>query len=113
MLLFLCTHPSLSLSFSLTTYLLIIIPNIIPICLSIYVDIPNFLFLLQAVTFEWAPSVFYYRSRNGSVLFRYGTDIGVLETLAQVLNFTVEYQEPPKGQSRVQIKSDAVKLNIQ
>lgn len=68
---------------------------------------------MQAVTFEWAPSVFYYRSRNGSVLFRYGTDIGVLETLAQVLNFTVEYQEPPKGQSAVKVKSDAIKLYYQ
>lgn len=78
-----------------------------------WIDIQIFLFLVQAVTFEWAPSVFYYRSRNGSVLFRYGTDIGVLETLAQVLNFTVEYLEPPKGQSWVQVKSDAIKLYLQ
>ncbi|XP_068201687.1 glutamate receptor ionotropic, kainate 2-like [Palaemon carinicauda] len=50
---------------------------------------------LKCVTFEWKPSVFYYRSKNGTVLFRYGIDIGVVQTLSQVLNFTVQFEEPP------------------
>ncbi|KAK8390212.1 hypothetical protein O3P69_013056 [Scylla paramamosain] len=37
-------------------------------------------------------------SLNGSVLFRYGTDIGVLDTIARVMNFTVRYEEPPQGE---------------
>ncbi|XP_050697659.1 ionotropic receptor 21a-like [Eriocheir sinensis] len=53
---------------------------------------------LKAVTFEWAPSVFYYRDSAGSVVFRYGTDIGVLDTIARVMNFSVEYEEPPLGE---------------
>ncbi|XP_071524374.1 ionotropic receptor 21a-like [Panulirus ornatus] len=54
--------------------------------------------VLKVVTFEWAPSVFYYRARDGSLLFRYGTDIGVVDTLSEVLNFTVRYEEPPAGE---------------
>ncbi|XP_064101780.1 ionotropic receptor 21a-like [Macrobrachium nipponense] len=51
--------------------------------------------MLKCVTFEWKPSVFYYRSKNGTVLFRYGIDIGVVQTLSNVLNFTVQFEEPP------------------
>ncbi|XP_069985349.1 glutamate receptor ionotropic, delta-2-like [Penaeus vannamei] len=54
--------------------------------------------VLEVVTFEWEPSVFYYRNKDGRVLFRYGTDIGVVNALSQVLNFTVAFKEPPKGE---------------
>ncbi|KAG7173506.1 Glutamate receptor ionotropic, delta-1-like 30 [Homarus americanus] len=54
--------------------------------------------VLKAVAFEWKPSVFYQRAKNGTVLLRYGIDIGVVKTLAQVLNFTIQFVEPPEGQ---------------
>ncbi|KAG7173507.1 Glutamate receptor ionotropic, delta-2-like 23, partial [Homarus americanus] len=54
--------------------------------------------VLKAVTFEWKPSVFYQRAKNGTVLLRYGIDIGVVKTLAQVLNFTIQFEEPPEGE---------------
>ncbi|XP_042213450.1 ionotropic receptor 21a-like [Homarus americanus] len=54
--------------------------------------------VLKAVAFEWKPSVFYQRAKNGTVLLRYGIDIGVVKTLAQVLNFTIQFEEPPEGQ---------------
>ncbi|XP_045598944.2 probable glutamate receptor [Procambarus clarkii] len=54
--------------------------------------------LLKVVTFVWEPSVFYQRAEDGAVLFRYGTDILITEALGQVMNFTIQYQEPPNGE---------------
>lgn len=51
----------------------------------------------QVSTFELAPSVMYYRNDNGSLLFRYGEDIAVTETLAHILNFTLKFAEPADG----------------
>ncbi|KAG7161979.1 Ionotropic receptor 93a-like 26 [Homarus americanus] len=36
---------------------------------------------VKVVTFVWEPSIFYYRAEDGTVLFRYGTDIMVTEAL--------------------------------
>ncbi|XP_042234485.1 ionotropic receptor 21a-like [Homarus americanus] len=54
--------------------------------------------VLKVVTFVWEPSIFYYRAEDGTVLFRYGTDIMVTEALGQALNFTIQYEEPPNGE---------------
>lgn len=39
----------------------------------------------------------YYRSDNGSLLFRYGEDVAIVQTLAYVLNFTALFAEPVDG----------------
>ncbi|KAK3874143.1 hypothetical protein Pcinc_020903 [Petrolisthes cinctipes] len=52
---------------------------------------------LRISTFEYPPSNMYYRADNGSLLFRYGEDIALTDTLAYVLNFTPRYAEPADG----------------
>ncbi|XP_069943829.1 ionotropic receptor 21a [Cherax quadricarinatus] len=54
--------------------------------------------LLKVSTFEWEPSVLYYRDKNGTVQFPYGIDIEVVNALSRVLNFTVVFEEPPPGE---------------
>ncbi|KAK3876180.1 hypothetical protein Pcinc_019001 [Petrolisthes cinctipes] len=53
---------------------------------------------LRVSTFEFPPSIMYYRSDNGSLLFRYGEDVAIIETLAYVLNFTALFAEPVDGE---------------
>ncbi|XP_064101713.1 uncharacterized protein LOC135212197 [Macrobrachium nipponense] len=53
---------------------------------------------LVVTTFKWEPEVMYYWDEKGNVLFFYGIDIEVVNTLKSAINFTVKYQEPPKGQ---------------
>ncbi|KAK4308273.1 hypothetical protein Pmani_020026 [Petrolisthes manimaculis] len=53
--------------------------------------------VLKVSTFELAPSVMYYRDENESLLYRYGEDIAVTETLARVLNFSLKFAEPADG----------------
>ncbi|XP_068202904.1 glutamate receptor U1-like [Palaemon carinicauda] len=53
---------------------------------------------LVITTFKWEPEVMYYWDENGNVLFFYGIDIEVVNTLKGAVNFTVKYQEPPKGE---------------
>nr|XP_053626923.1 ionotropic receptor 21a-like [Cherax quadricarinatus] len=54
--------------------------------------------VLTVVTFVWEPSIFYFRASNGSVLYQYGVDIEVTRLLAQALNFSVQFVEPPEGE---------------
>ncbi|XP_069195417.1 ionotropic receptor 93a-like [Procambarus clarkii] len=54
--------------------------------------------LLNVITFEFPPSVMYQRSRNGTLLRRYGPDMDVVATLAHVFNFTTNILEPPAGE---------------
>lgn len=51
----------------------------------------------QVSTFELAPSIMYYRADNGTLLFRYGEDVAVVENLARALNFSVIFAEPADG----------------
>ncbi|XP_063587837.1 glutamate receptor ionotropic, delta-1-like [Penaeus indicus] len=53
---------------------------------------------LTVVTFPWEPSVIYKESKKDGTQVRYGRDIGVVETLAKVMNFTLTYTEPPEGE---------------
>ena len=50
------------------------------------------------ITFEWKPSVLYIRDDDGKMQSLYGIDIEVVQALAKVLNFTIQYQEPPPGE---------------
>ncbi|KAK3874137.1 hypothetical protein Pcinc_020897 [Petrolisthes cinctipes] len=50
--------------------------------------------ILKVSTFELAPSIMYYRTDNGSLLYRYGEDVFITETLSSVLNFRLHYAEP-------------------
>ncbi|KAK4308272.1 hypothetical protein Pmani_020025 [Petrolisthes manimaculis] len=54
--------------------------------------------ILKVSTFELAPSIMYYRTENGSLLYRYGEDVFLTETLASVLNFRLHYAEPADGE---------------
>lgn len=54
-------------------------------------------FIHQVSTFEFPPSIMYYRADNGSLLFRYGVDVAIVKTLAFVLNFTALFAEPVDG----------------
>lgn len=65
--------------------------------MDIHVCVNSTLFFSQVSTFELAPSVMYYRNDNGSLLFRYGEDIAVTETIAHILNFTLKFAEPADG----------------
>ncbi|MPC14416.1 Glutamate receptor ionotropic, delta-1 [Portunus trituberculatus] len=53
---------------------------------------------LKVVTFEFEPSVLYYRDSSGKVEFPFGIDIEVVNALARTLNFTIIFEEPPKGE---------------
>ncbi|KAK3881200.1 hypothetical protein Pcinc_014330, partial [Petrolisthes cinctipes] len=53
---------------------------------------------LKVVTFEFEPSVLYYRDSNGSLLFPFGIDIEVVRALSQALNCSLVFMEPPKGE---------------
>ncbi|XP_042204109.1 ionotropic receptor 21a-like [Homarus americanus] len=53
---------------------------------------------LKVSTFEWEPSVLYYRGPDEEVQFLYGIDIEVVNALSRVLNFTVVFEEPPPGE---------------
>ena len=53
--------------------------------------------LSQVVTFEFEPSVLYYRDSSGKVEFPFGIDIEVVNALSRTLNFTIIFEEPPKG----------------
>ncbi|XP_071530505.1 glutamate receptor ionotropic, delta-1-like [Panulirus ornatus] len=53
---------------------------------------------LKVSTFEWEPSVLYYRGEDNALKFPYGIDIEVINALSWVLNFTVVFQEPPAGE---------------
>ncbi|XP_045612798.2 ionotropic receptor 21a [Procambarus clarkii] len=54
--------------------------------------------VLKVGTFEWKPFVFYERARDGTVVSRYGRDMGVVNILSQVINFTTQFKEPPAGE---------------
>ncbi|XP_042235580.1 ionotropic receptor 21a-like [Homarus americanus] len=54
--------------------------------------------VLKVCTFVWEPNVFYYRAKNGSLLYRYGIDIQITRLLARSLNFSIEFVEPPPGE---------------
>ncbi|XP_045615376.1 glutamate receptor ionotropic, delta-2 isoform X1 [Procambarus clarkii] len=54
--------------------------------------------LLKVSTFEWEPSVLYYRDVTGKLQFPYGIDIEVVNALSSVINFTVVFEEPPSGE---------------
>ncbi|KAK4308275.1 hypothetical protein Pmani_020028 [Petrolisthes manimaculis] len=53
--------------------------------------------VVKVSTFEFAPSIMYYRSDDGSLLYRFGEDIAVTNTLASILNFTALFAEPADG----------------
>ncbi|XP_071524373.1 probable glutamate receptor [Panulirus ornatus] len=53
---------------------------------------------LKVVTFAWEPNVFYHRDSKGLLLHRYGVDIDVTNSLARFFNFTVQFQEPARGE---------------
>ncbi|KAK3876189.1 hypothetical protein Pcinc_019010 [Petrolisthes cinctipes] len=53
---------------------------------------------LRVSTFELAPSIMYYRTDNGTLLFRYGEDVAVVENLARALNFSLFFAEPADGE---------------
>ncbi|KAK7084147.1 hypothetical protein SK128_027038 [Halocaridina rubra] len=53
---------------------------------------------LRVVTFEFEPSVLYFRERDGKMKYPYGIDIEVVSALSTVLNFTLEFVEPPPGE---------------
>ncbi|XP_071544649.1 glutamate receptor U1-like isoform X2 [Panulirus ornatus] len=54
--------------------------------------------VLKVLTFVWEPSIFYFRTENGTLLFRYGVDIDLTKTLSHVLNFTIQFEEPPNDE---------------
>ncbi|KAK8376279.1 hypothetical protein O3P69_008761 [Scylla paramamosain] len=54
--------------------------------------------VVKVVTFEFEPSVLYYRDSSGKVEFPFGIDIEVVNALARTLNFTIIFEEPPKGE---------------
>ncbi|KAK7081650.1 hypothetical protein SK128_011513, partial [Halocaridina rubra] len=51
---------------------------------------------LKIVTFVWEPSIMYFKNESNSIIYPYGLDIAVINTLAQSFNFTVSFMEPPK-----------------
>ncbi|KAK7068485.1 hypothetical protein SK128_010416 [Halocaridina rubra] len=53
---------------------------------------------LKAVAFVFAPSIMYFRDENGVVLYPYGIDVAIVNTLSAAVNFTVKYQEPPNDE---------------
>ncbi|XP_068248905.1 probable glutamate receptor [Palaemon carinicauda] len=54
--------------------------------------------VLNVSTFEYPPATIYRRSSDGSLLFKYGRDISLVETLAEVFNFSVSFKEPGPGE---------------
>ncbi|XP_042873336.1 ionotropic receptor 21a-like [Penaeus japonicus] len=52
--------------------------------------------LRKVATFAWEPNVFYTRDEGG--LRRFGVDVDVVNVLGQVLNFSVAFVEPPRGE---------------
>ncbi|KAK3876187.1 hypothetical protein Pcinc_019008 [Petrolisthes cinctipes] len=53
--------------------------------------------VLKVSTFEFPPSIIYYRDDNGTLLYRYGEDISVVKNMARVLNFTAHFRKPVDG----------------
>ncbi|ROT70514.1 Variant Ionotropic Glutamate Receptor [Penaeus vannamei] len=54
--------------------------------------------VVKVVTFEWKPSTFNQLGRDGEVEDRFGVDIEVVRAVAKVLNFNIEFVEPPQGE---------------
>ncbi|XP_037783475.1 glutamate receptor ionotropic, delta-1-like [Penaeus monodon] len=71
-------------------------------CLTGVVKVKSSFLLRQGmhkvVTFPWEPSVIYKEGKKDGTQVRYGRDIGVVETLAKAMNFTLTYTEPPEGE---------------
>lgn len=80
---------SLSLSFSLSLSLAICM------CKYTHAHTRTHAVPRKVATFAWEPNVFYERTEGG--VDRFGVDIDVVKTLGQVLNFSIEYVEPPRG----------------
>ncbi|XP_071518339.1 ionotropic receptor 21a-like [Panulirus ornatus] len=55
--------------------------------------------VLKVSTFHFAPCNFFHRAENGTVMLRYGMETEVVKTVARVLNFTLEFTEPPNGEN--------------
>ncbi|KAK3874146.1 hypothetical protein Pcinc_020906 [Petrolisthes cinctipes] len=53
--------------------------------------------VLKASTFEFPPSIMYHHDDNGTLLYRYGEDVAIIQNLARALNFTVKFNEPADG----------------
>ncbi|KAK4308281.1 hypothetical protein Pmani_020034 [Petrolisthes manimaculis] len=53
--------------------------------------------VLKVATFEFPPSIMYYEADNGTLLYRYGEEITIVQNLAQTLNFSVRFAEPADG----------------
>ncbi|XP_066982801.1 ionotropic receptor 21a-like [Macrobrachium rosenbergii] len=54
--------------------------------------------VLKVVTFEWEPSVLYFRDRDGRMVYPFGIDIEVVSAIASVLNVSLQFVEPPPGE---------------
>ncbi|XP_068204038.1 ionotropic receptor 21a-like [Palaemon carinicauda] len=54
--------------------------------------------VLKVVTFEWEPSVLYFRDKDGRMVYPFGIDIEVVSAIASVLNVTLQFVEPPPGE---------------
>ncbi|KAK8387406.1 hypothetical protein O3P69_018177 [Scylla paramamosain] len=54
---------------------------------------------LKVSTFNFEPSIIYYRAENGSLLFRFGEEISLIKAIARSLNFTPEFAEPADGET--------------
>ncbi|KAK4308279.1 hypothetical protein Pmani_020032 [Petrolisthes manimaculis] len=55
--------------------------------------------VLKVATFEFPPSIMYYEADNGTLLYRYGKEITIVQNLAQTLNFSVRFAEPADGEA--------------
>ena len=56
--------------------------------------------LFQAITFEWYPNTFYSYTEEGLVDYQdlYGLDVDIFQAIRDVLEFDLEYSEPPSGE---------------
>ncbi|KAK4326020.1 hypothetical protein Pmani_003443 [Petrolisthes manimaculis] len=54
--------------------------------------------VIKVATFEFPPAIMYRRQDGKKSISRYGGEVAVMKALANVMNFTINFVEPPPGE---------------